>query len=159
MTARLTRRTALLSALASAVAALGVSGFPARLYAEAPITPAQFLELSLALTGARRLDPVVAEELLAGLLVLGKGAPLSALVAQMPDPDTSDEVAEAVITAWYSGLFTGRAGLVAIDYTGALFWNALGFTKPAGFCGGQTNDWSEPAQSQLTEPPPPASGP
>lgn len=147
MIARMTRRAALLSALASAIAAAGSSGFPASLYAQAAITLAQFLELSRALTGAARLDSEVADKLLTGFLALGKGEALAALVGQMPDPDTTDKVAEALIAAWYSGLFTGPEGPEAVDYTGALLWNALAFTKPAGFCGGPTNYWSEPPES------------
>ncbi|WP_366552776.1 sugar dehydrogenase complex small subunit [Aquibaculum sediminis] len=148
MTARTTRRTLLLSALASAIAAAGASGFPARLYAQAEISESQFLELSQALTGASHLDPGVAQTLLGGFLSMGKGAELEALAADMPTPDATGKVAEALIAAWYSGIFVGPDGPVAADYTGALFWNALAFTKPAGFCGGATNYWSEPPESQ-----------
>lgn|SRR5690554_2110618 len=151
MIARMTRRSALFSALATVITAAGASGFPARLYAQTPITQAQFLELSRALTGATRLDSEIADKLLAGLLALGKGEDLVALVDQMPAPDPTGEVAEAMIVAWYSGLFTGPDGPVALDYTGALFWNALTFTKPAGFCGGQTNYWSQPPESEMSE--------
>ncbi|MDF2094962.1 sugar dehydrogenase complex small subunit [Aquibaculum arenosum] len=148
MTARTTRRSLLLSALASAIAAAGASGFPARLYAGAGITESQFFELSQTLTGTKNLNPRVARTLLGSFLAMGKGAELEALAAEMPSPDGTGEVAETLIAAWYSGILIGPEGPLATDYTGALLWNALAFTKPAGLCGGETNYWSEPPESQ-----------
>lgn len=148
MTARTTRRRLLLSALAGTIAAAGAGGFPARLYALAEISESEFIALSQALTGAEWLDPRVASTLLGGFLAMGKDAELAALAAEMPAPDASGELAEALIAAWYSGIFAGPNGPVAADYTGALLWNALAFTKPAGLCGGETNHWSEPPETQ-----------
>ncbi len=50
------------------------------------------------------------------------------------------EASDAVVAAWYSGMVGSRV----VTYTDALAWNAVPFTKPAGYCGGAFGYWSEP---------------
>jgi hypothetical protein len=34
-----------------------------------------------------------------------------------------------------------------VDFTQALVWNALTFTKPWGECGGETGYWADPPET------------
>ena len=134
------RREFLLAGLAAAIATAGESGFPAALFAAAPITLPQFMALSGRLTEAADLDTGMGEKFLGGFLASGQGAGLAGLVAGASEA----ELESAIIAAWYSGIYdTGRGKSVA-GFEQALLWKALTFTKPPTDCGGETGYWSQP---------------
>jgi hypothetical protein len=135
-----TRRD-LLAGVAAAIAAAGTSGFPRELYADTTVTVEQFLALSQKLTNTSGLDAAVAKTLLGGFLSTGNGQALAALIAGQGQ---DGPLANAIVAAWYSGLYDSAAGKQAVaTFTDALLWNALIFTKPPGWCGGETGYWSK----------------
>ena len=134
------RRELLLSGLAAAITAAAANGFPAALFAAAPVTLPQFMALSMRLTEAADLDAGIGEKFLGGFLASGQGAGLAGLAAGASEP----ELESAIIAAWYSGVYdTGRGKAVA-GFEQALLWKALTFTKPPTDCGGETGYWSQP---------------
>jgi len=156
MTAELSRRDLILAAVGAAIAGAGAGGFPAALFAEAQVTPEQFLALSETLTATPKLDAGVATTILGGFLATGHGAELAKLVAVGHDPITP--LANAVVAAWYSGIYTtmpkddgaspaGQPVEAVAAFTQALMWNALTFTKPWGECGGETGYWADPPEA------------
>jgi hypothetical protein len=135
-----TRRDLLLG-VAAAISAAGTSGFPRELYADTTVTVERFLALSQTLTSASGLDAGVAKTLLGGFLAAGNGPALAALIA---GGDRAGPLANAIVAAWYSGLYDSGTGKQAVAmFTDALLWNALAFTKPPGFCGGATGYWAQ----------------
>lgn len=135
-----TRRDVLVGVTA-AIAAAGTSGFPRDLHADTTVTVEQFLALSQKLTNASGLDPAVAKTLLGSFLATGRGPALAALIA---GGRQDGPLANAVVAAWYSGLYDSGTGKQAVAmFTDALLWNALTFTKPPGFCGGATGYWAQ----------------
>jgi hypothetical protein len=144
MTASLTRRDLLLAGVAAAIVAAGAGGFSATLYAQSDITPDQFVKLSETLTQQTGLDADIAKTLLGGFLATGNGPALAALVA---NPTSNADVANAIVAAWYSGLYNAGKGQAVAAFTDALVWTALTFTKPWGECGGETGYWADPPPS------------
>jgi hypothetical protein len=145
VTPPLSRRDLLLRSLASAIVAAGAGGFPAALYAAAAVTLDQFLVLSKALTEAADLDPDMGSKLLGGFLATGHGDGLAKLVAG--EAELAPDLANAIVAAWYSGLYDSGQGPAVAGFEQALLWQALSFTKPFADCGGETGYWSEPPQS------------
>jgi hypothetical protein len=142
MTSAIARRDFLLASIAAAIAAAG-GGFPASLYAESTVSADQFLALSQNLTQASSLDPGIAKTLLGGFLATGNRAALAELVAD-PGSGTGKNalLANAIVGAWYSGVYNTAAGPAVATFDQALLWNALTYTKPFGECGGDTGYWS-----------------
>lgn len=140
-----TRREAILGAAGAAIAAAGVAGFPAGLFAQGEVTAAEFLRLSEQLTGADDLDADVAGTLLGGFLATGHGAELRALADGGGTAATP--LGDAIVAAWYSGLYDGGHGTAVADFNGALVWTALAFTKPFASCGGEVGYWADPPES------------
>ncbi len=145
------RRDLILAAVTAAIASAGTLGFPRALFAAADVTPEAFLAFSERLTGIKDLDADVAKTILGGFLATGHGDELAILVGEPGDSFTP--LADAVVAAWYSGLVTtagaGGAGTEdkVTDFTGALVWQALTFTKPFGECGGETGYWADPPEA------------
>jgi len=138
----LQRRQVVLAGVAAMVAAC----LPASLYAQQPITPEEFVALSKKLTGAADLDPAVAGTILSGFLALGQGPALARLAANSGSDPHPTALGNAVVAAWYSGIYaTGKAEAVA-TFDGALLWSALTYTKPFGACGGETGYWANAPQ-------------
>jgi hypothetical protein len=111
------------------------------------ITVDQFRALSATLTGASvtELDATTVGKLLDGFISMGRGPDLALLAA---DPGVSGgTLADDVVAAWYSGVYDTSAGLASFGLTNALLWNALNFSKPPGFCGGQTGYWADAPHS------------
>ncbi|MCB1487089.1 MAG: hypothetical protein KDJ88_06480 [Bauldia sp.] len=144
MKAGITRRDAILAAVGTAVAAAGAAGFPAAVFAQADITVDQFLALSRKLTGTTSLDATVARTLLGGFLATGHGAELRGLVGEAFTSFTP--LADAIVSAWYSGVYDTGKGQAVADFTGALVWDAMSFTKPFAECGGETGYWADPPE-------------
>ena len=142
MTSAIARRDFLLASIAAAIAA-AAGEFPASLYAESAVSADQFLALSQNLIQASSLDPGVAKTLLGGFLATGNGAALAELVAD-PVSGTGKNalLPNAIVGAWYSGVFNTAAGPAVATFDQALLWNALTYTKPFGECGGDTGYWS-----------------
>lgn len=140
---RLTRRDAILTSVA---AALGPASFPSAVFAEADVSVDQFLLLSERLTGASGLDPSVAKTLLGGFLAAGHGSALAELVPPA-SAEAASPLADAIVAAWYSGLYETGEGVAVSDFNGALVWTALTFTKPFGSCGGQIGYWADPPET------------
>jgi hypothetical protein len=134
------RREFLLTGLAAAIAAASASGFPAALFAAAPVTLPQFMALSVRLTEAADLDTGIGEKFLGGFLASGQGAALAGLVAGVSEP----ELESAIIAAWYSGVYDTGQGKAVASFEQALLWKALTFTKPPSDCGGEMGYWSQP---------------
>ena len=141
---RLTRRDAILRSVAAAVASAGMTGFPTGLFAQAELTADQFLQLSERLTGTSGLDQDVAKTLLGGFVATGHGSALADLARS--DPVPGSPLADAIVAAWYSGLYETSKGPAVSDFNGALVWNALSFTKPFANCGGEIGYWSNPPE-------------
>jgi hypothetical protein len=145
------RRDLILAAVTAAIASAGTLGFPRALFAAEAVTPEAFLAFSERITGVSELDADVATTNLGGFLATGHGDELAILVSEPGDSFTP--LADAVVAAWYSGLVTtaasGGAGTEekVTDFTGALVWQALTFTKPFGECGGETGYWADPPEA------------
>jgi hypothetical protein len=56
------------------------------------------------------------------------------------------ELADAIVAAWYSGVYDTGHGQAVASFDQALLWNALSFTKPFAQCGGVTGYWADPPQ-------------
>lgn len=138
-----TRRDVLLAGLAAAIAAAEVAGFPAALFAAAPVTLDQFMALSAKLTEAADLDPTIGEKYLGGFLASGQSEGLAKLVAG----GNVRELAAAIVAAWYSGVYDSGKGQAVAGFEQALLWRAMSFTKPFADCGGETGYWSKPPES------------
>ena len=142
-------RRNILAGVGAAIAAAGIAGFPKALYAQAEITVAEFLSLSAQLTGTKadELDEDVGTTLLGGFLATGNGDALTALVREEATFTSHTELANAIVAAWYSGVYSGADGPALATFTNALVWNALTFTKPFAECGGATGYWADPPES------------
>lgn len=150
MTVQLSRRDLILAAVGAAIASAGTTGFPAALFAQSTVTPEQFLALSERLTGKSELSLDVATTILGGFLATGHQDELARLAAEHFDAFTP--LADAIVAAWYSGLFTtataGEAPVQKVSgFTEALVWDALTFTKPWAECGGETGYWADPPEA------------
>jgi hypothetical protein len=143
-TVRITRRDVILRSVATAFTALGPTGFPSAVFAQAEVGVDQFLQLSERLTGASGLDADIATTLLGGFLAAGHGSALAELV--QPPSVPASPLADAIVAAWYSGLYDTGHGTAVSDFNGALLWNALSFTKPFGSCGGEIGYWADPPE-------------
>ena len=135
---RLTRRNLLLLGGGSVFAL--VCG--AASSAATPLSVAEFVELSARLldADAALLDGGTAEKFLSNLLATGKRDALAALA----DGGSDVELEQQIVTDWYSGVQETLSGDEVVTYTDALIWNALDYTKPQGWCGGETGYWALP---------------
>jgi Membrane bound FAD containing D-sorbitol dehydrogenase len=143
MNAALNRRE-LIAGVAAAIAAAGTAGFPHALYAAAKVTVAQFIALSEWLTGTSELDAGVAKTLLGGFLATGNGPALAQLANKQ---SANGPVANAVVAAWYTGMYETGKGRAVATADRALMWNVLTFTKPIATCGGATGYWAFPPET------------
>ena len=143
MNGSLTRRD-LLVGVAAAIAATGTAGFPHALYAAARVTVDQFIALSEWLTGKSGLNPDVAMTLLGGFLATGHGPALEQLAKKQ---NANGGVANAVVAAWYTGMYETGKGRAVATADRALMWNVLTFTKPIATCGGATGYWAFPPET------------
>jgi hypothetical protein len=87
-----------------------------------------FLRLSAELTGRTRL-PVDSARIYLQSLGLDRGA----LSSMDPLQDKgSDGLARRIVADWYSGQTVVSERMICVDYTGALMWDAMGFSGPRG---------------------------
>jgi hypothetical protein len=136
-------RRSILAGLAAAIAAAGAGGFPAAVFAQSTVTVEQFIALSEKLTGTKALDADIAKTLLGGFLATGNGAALATLVQEDADFTSYTDLANAIVAAWFSGVYNTGSGQAVATFTEALLWDALDFTKPWAECGGETGYWAE----------------
>ena len=87
-----------------------------------------FLRLSAELTGRTRL-PVDSARIYLQSLGLDRGALRS--MDPLQDKD-SDGLARRIVADWYSGQTVDSGHMICVDYTGALMWDAMGFSGPRG---------------------------
>jgi hypothetical protein len=102
----------------------------------------RFIDLSAKLLqmDAGALDQEVAGKFLSNLIATGKEDALSALAGGAPELLLEQQI----ITGWYSGVQQTASGEEVVTYTEALIWDALDYTKPQGWCGGDTGYWALP---------------
>lgn len=109
--------------------------------AREPVTSANFLELSgrLLEKDAASLDGAHAETYFANLTQQGEQDALAALFDGAANPALEQQI----VNDWYSGVQRTADGEVVVTYTDALIWDALDYTKPQGWCGGETGYWAD----------------
>ncbi|MET0732529.1 MAG: sugar dehydrogenase complex small subunit [Casimicrobiaceae bacterium] len=134
------------------LAALAASGWMPPVLAQAAI-PARFSALSTAVAGSAYSDPKVASAMLRALTqAVGsdKLARLAKIALSTPPAQLNAGIAsaglvaqaETVVAALFSGIVDTPGGPRVISYDQALVWQALAWTKPNAFCGGETNYWA-----------------
>ncbi|WP_417417859.1 sugar dehydrogenase complex small subunit [Hoeflea sp.] len=99
-----------------------------------------FVKLSEKLTGKQDLYPETAAKFLEAFRSAGKGSEIDAL-AEGAD---NEELANEIVAAWYSGVSPDPDSDEVVTYTDALMWEAMSFSKPMGYCGGEMGYWAEP---------------
>jgi hypothetical protein len=132
--------------------------FPSPPAAEAQATPApelaQFLALSVALTGVPNLDLRLAQVYWDSLTASGQQAALTGLLeraglagggeapalealqsAGLFDDPEARRLAGEITKLWYTGVYTQGEEPAVATFTDALAWKMLRFTKPATVCG------------------------
>jgi len=67
------------------------------------------------------------------------GAALTTLINGGSDAALEEEI----IANWYTGLHDTADGEALVTYEDALIWEALDYTKPMGWCGGETGYWAD----------------
>lgn len=134
----LTRRNLLV--LGSGTALAFVCGAASR--AAEPFDRGKFIDLSAKLlqVDTDALDQDAAGKFLSNLTATGKEEALAALAGGTADLPLEQQI----ITGWYSGIQQTASGEELVTYTDALIWNALDYTKPQAWCGGDTGYWALP---------------
>ncbi|WP_417603248.1 sugar dehydrogenase complex small subunit [Primorskyibacter flagellatus] len=132
-----TRRT-LLSAV-SAMSVLSLSQWPGRAFA-ADLDVDAFLALSQKLTQQDDLSADIAADMLAAFSATGQAEDLAALA----EDEADEALANAVVASWYSGVSPDQDDLQVLTYTDALIWQAMDYTKPMAYCGGEVGYWADP---------------
>lgn len=54
------------------------------------------------------------------------------------------ELSNLIVSTWYTGVSPNDDDPHVLEYTDALIWNALDYTKPMGFCGDGFGYWADP---------------
>lgn len=78
------------------------------------------------------------------LIAGGKADQLKALIDGTAEP----ALEQRILTQWYSGLQQIADGDAVVTYTDALVWDALDYTKPMGWCGGETGYWADAPEGE-----------
>jgi hypothetical protein len=55
---------------------------------------------------------------------------------------------QKIIQNWYTGLHAAGSGEAVATYTDALIREALDYTKPMGWCGGETGYWADAPEGE-----------
>ena len=114
-------------------------------WAQTPLTADDFVALSARLTDhpARRLSARHASAYL-DALVTENATGLGALAAGGKDA----ALEQRIISNWYTGLHDTAEGEKLVAYDDALLWDALDYTKPMGWCGGETGYWADAPEGE-----------
>lgn len=131
-------RRALLSAV-SAIAVVPLSQWPGRAFAQ-DLNVDAFLALSQDLTDQEDLSEDVAAGMLAAFSSTGHAENLAALT----EGESDEALANAIVASWYSGVSPDEDALDVLTYTDALMWQAMEYTKPMAYCGGEVGYWADP---------------
>lgn len=87
------------------------------------------------------LTQAVGASALSRIATLASTTPPAELAAALRGAGLSSQ-AETVVAALFTGQVDTPDGPRVIGYDSALIWQALGWTKPNAWCGGQTDYWS-----------------
>lgn len=136
----LTRRTFLCSSSAASLLAL----FPLPVWAATSIFDVNsFMRLSEKQLGQTGLSKDMATTIMEVYIRLGKEDELVQLAAG----DDNQYLSDSLVATWYTGESPNPDDLVVVEYTDALIWQAMDYTKPMGYCGGTIGYWSEPSEA------------
>ncbi len=102
-----------------------------------------FLALSKEQLSRAELSMDMATGLLRAFSAIGREDALAALAAGKEDPD----LANTLVTSWYTGGSPDFYDPQALHYTDALIWDAMDYTKPMGYCGGVMGYWADPPEA------------
>jgi hypothetical protein len=112
-----------------------------------------FRDLTIALTGYTPRERFLVKDFLdAFTSEAGELARLHGIVRDNP-PDAWDreiagagltELAETLVSAWYTGMVGEGADRRVLSYLGAFVWYACGYTKPPTQCDWDFGAWAEP---------------
>lgn len=144
-------RRELLIGVTALAAAFGLPG--AGLAQTAGITAIEFASLSSAIAGFPPADPNLAAEFLAAFP--DQAAQLLQLHEIVTTTDESEcqsaiaaanltPLAEAISTAWYTGMVGEGAAERVVTYLDAFAWYAVAYTKPPTRCDISFGAWSAP---------------
>lgn len=144
-------RRELLIAVSALAAALGL---PKAARAQGPaITVTEFSSVSSAIAGFPPNDPTIAAEFLAAFAdQAGDLSRLHEIISTTPEDQWTSAIAaanltplaEALSTAWYTGMVGAGADQRVITYLEAFAWYALTWTKPPTRCDISFGAWAEP---------------
>lgn len=117
-----------------------------RVSAATPVSLDDFMALSARLLDAPggALSPLFGESYLDALLSRGFGDALAGL----RDGDAADALEADILRNWYTGLAETSNREAVVTYPEAMMWNALDFTKPMGWCGGETGYWADAPEGE-----------
>ncbi|MBE7734238.1 sugar dehydrogenase complex small subunit [Devosia faecipullorum] len=117
-----------------------------RVSAADPASLEDFLALSARLVGKKKgaLSTQFGESYFSALLSRGLGETLRGL----RDGDAEPGLETSMISNWYTGVAETKGGDEVVTYTEALMWEALDFTKPMGWCGGETGYWTDAPEGE-----------
>lgn len=114
--------------------------------AATPLTADDFVTLSARLLDkdASGLSADFASAYFDNLIADGQADQLKALIDGAAEP----ALEQRILTQWYSGLQQTANGEAVVTYTDALIWDALDYTKPMGWCGGETGYWADAPEGE-----------
>lgn len=137
--ATLSRRS-LLSA-ASAFSVLSLSQWPTGAFAAGMDIDA-FTLLSQKLVQQDKLSSDIAGKMLSAF----EDISATDRLAKLAQGDTDTEIANSIVSAWYTGESPNPDDLQVLTYTDALIWDAMDYTKPMAYCGGAMGYWADPPE-------------
>ena len=137
--ATLSRRS-LLSA-ASAFSVLSLSQWPTGAFAAGMDIDA-FTLLSQKLVQQDKLSSDIAGKMLSAF----EDISATDRLAKLAQGDADTEIANSVVSAWYTGESPNPDDLQVLTYTDALIWDAMDYTKPMAYCGGAMGYWADPPE-------------
>ncbi|MBF0679485.1 MAG: hypothetical protein IR164_11170 [Devosia sp.] len=105
-----------------------------------------FMALSARLldTPASSLSPGFGEGYFNALISRGFGDALAGL----RDGSPASDLESSILGNWYTGVAEIASGEEVVTYPEAMMWNALDFTKPMGWCGGETGYWADAPEGE-----------
>lgn len=130
-------RRGLLAAV-SALSVISLSQWPGQAWA-AELDVDGFLKLSQDLVGRDDLSEDLAADMLGAFAATGRASDLASLA----DGEDNPELANSVVASWYSGVSPNADATEVLAYTDALLWEAMDYTKPLAYCGGELGYWSD----------------
>lgn len=143
-------RRELLTVAGALVSTLGLSNIGLA-QTVAPISESAFRDLSVALTGFVPPDPGLSAAFRDSFST--ELANLTKLYEIVRDSDPEDwtkeiasadlgDLAETLITAWYTGIVGEGKDQQVVTYLNALVWYAVGYTKPPSACDTDFGAWA-----------------